>query len=69
MEADDPLLYFFVCFFIQGILEFNSASTYGFFCSAEAKGDEFGRMEEHPWPSSLGGLQGVPGAAAQEAEQ
>lgn len=25
-------------------------------------------MEEHPWSSSLGGLQGRPGAAAQSAE-
>lgn len=37
--------------------------------SAEDEAVEFGGMEEHPWSSSLGGLQGVPGAAAQQAEQ
>lgn len=35
----------------------------------EDEGTEFGWVEEHPWASSLGGLQGVPGAAAQQAEQ
>uniref|UniRef100_A0A096MH47 Cytochrome c oxidase assembly protein COX16 homolog, mitochondrial n=1 Tax=Poecilia formosa TaxID=48698 RepID=A0A096MH47_POEFO len=35
----------------------------------EVEGDSFGRVEEHPWSPSLGGLQGVPGAAAQQSEQ
>lgn len=37
--------------------------------SAEDKGVKFGGVEEHPWSSSLGGLQGVPGAAAHQAGQ
>ncbi|PWA29665.1 hypothetical protein CCH79_00007899 [Gambusia affinis] len=35
----------------------------------EVEGDSFGRVEEHPWSPALGGLQGVPGAAAQQSEQ
>lgn len=36
---------------------------------AEAEGEEFGQLEEHPWTSSLGGLQAVPGPAAKQGEQ
>ena len=35
---------------------------------SEDEGPELGGVEEHPWPSSLGGLQGVPGAAESQAE-
>lgn len=35
---------------------------------AEAEGEEYGRLEEHTWSSSLGGLQTVPGTAAEQVE-
>lgn len=37
--------------------------------SAEDEGEGFGRLEEHPRASSLGGLQAVPGPAAEQAER
>ena len=43
--------------------------VYFFAPAAEVEGGELGRVEEHPRSSSLGGLQGVPGAAARPAEQ
>ncbi|XP_040055320.1 cytochrome c oxidase assembly protein COX16 homolog, mitochondrial isoform X1 [Gasterosteus aculeatus] len=39
-----------------------------FVLPAEDEASEFGSVEEHPWSSALGGLQGVPGAAAHQAE-
>lgn len=36
---------------------------------AENKGVEFGRVEEHPRSTSLGGLEGIPGPAALQTEQ
>lgn len=55
MGADDLLLYFFVCFFIQGILEFNSASC-GFFALQKLKEmnlDEWKNIRgPRPWEDS-----------------